>query len=233
MNWQKRDCPVKMTLVPYGAGWEDVFIDIEGNQHHYVVSGCLGDGFGALVESLYALYPQQSYCEQEKRLISAEAEFVCDYKDGKKTNVRPRTSNDLSYFIVPTKAKFTWDGEGRGVCWSIERPANEEHEFPITIELSEWDGSSFDDKTNKTYKYVVSFADLCYAVGKAMTEALKSHGFTGFHESVWESDINVRHLCFLKACGMGHPDAFRPLGTKEKGVVSSFADEIALLMLDM
>ena len=69
--------------------------------------------------------------------------------------------------------------------------------------------------------------------GMAMTEALKLHGFTGFHESVWESDINVRHLSFLKACGMGHPDIFLPMESKENGAVSSFADEIALLLFDM
>ena len=28
MKWQKRDCPIKMELVAYGAVWEDVTLDI-------------------------------------------------------------------------------------------------------------------------------------------------------------------------------------------------------------
>ena len=235
MKWQKRECPIKMTLIPYGAGWEDVIIDIQGDHHHYAVSGCLGGGFGALVESLYALYPGQSHCEHEERRISDMAEFVCDYKDGKKINVRPRTSSDSSYFTVPTKAEFIWDEEGHGVSWTISRPANEDHEFLVTIELEEWKCSTDGYITTDRFRYVVQYSDLCYAVGKAMTEAVKSHGFTGFHVSVWESDINVRQLCFLKACGMRKPEFFAPKrgADDEDASITSFKDEIELLMFDM
>ena len=91
------------------------------------------------------------------------------------------------------------------------------------------------DDAHKTYHYTVKYSDLCYAVGKAITEALKKHGFAGFHTSVWESDVNVRHLCFLKACGMGKPDAVRSNSAagKGEGDVSPFSDEMELLLFDM
>lgn len=55
------------------------------------------------------------------------------------------------------------------------------------------------------------------------------------YASAWESDVNIRHLCFLKACGMGCPDALRPIEFCEsgKGAVSSFAEELELLQFDM
>ena len=102
----------------------------------------------------------------------------------------------------------------------------------ITIELEE---SDYKGENKECFRYEVKYADLCYAVGKAITAAVKKHGFAGFHTSVWESDVNVRHLCFLKACGMGDPDAMQPVESAERGegATSSFDEELELLMFDM
>jgi len=227
MKWQKRDCPIRMEIVPYGAGWEDVTLDICGDHHWWSVSGCLGDGFGALVESLYALYPYQSYHEHEERWLTDCDEYVADYKDGQYANLRPRTEKDSYYYTFPEAAGFYWDLEGHGVEWKLTRESGAKRDFALEIDLEE------DGKPKSHYE--VRYSDFCYAVGKAITEALKKHGFAGFHTSVWESDVNVRHLCFLKACGMGAPDSMQPFESAEKGegAVSSFAEEIELLMFDM
>ncbi len=235
MNWEKRDCPIKMKLVPYGAGWEDVIIDIQGDHHYYAVSGCLGNGFGGLVESLYVLYPHQNHHQLEERYLSKTADFIGDFKDGKFVNLRPKPPDYRgAYYSVPVQAEFLWDEEGHGVSWTLTRPENEDRDFPLSVRLDEWK-SCGSNKITKSYNYTVAYSDLCYAVGKALTEAMKSHGFTGFYESVWGNDINVRHLCFLKACGMGNPDFFKPKRGKEKGEgdISSFKDEIELLLFDM
>ena len=231
MKWKKRDCPIRLELVAYGSGWEDVTLEIGGDRHWYSISGCLGDGFGGLVESLYVLYPHQSYNEAEKhRWLTAEDEYVGDYKDGKYFNLRLRTDSDSTYFCFPKRAEFYWDLEGHGVSWTLTRESGAAREFKVTVELEEVDGQE-----KKSFKYVVDYADLCYAVGRALTEVVKKHGFGGFHESVWESDVNIRYLCFLKACGMGKPDAVMPVKVDEEddGSVSSFKDEIELLMFDM
>lgn len=230
MKWQKRDCPINLELVAYGSGWEDITLYICGDHHWWSVSGCLGDGFGALVESLYALYPDQPRDEYEARRLAECDEYVGEYKDGQFVNLRPREKGDSSCFHFPKRAEFYWDLEGAGgVAWKITRESGPAKEFNITIELRCGDE---DDATQ--YKYEVRYSDLCYAVGKAMTEVVKKNGFAGFYVSVWESDINVRHLCFLKACGMGKPDAMQPFEAAETcEAVSSFEDEIELLMFDM
>ena len=229
MKWQKRDCPIFMKLVPYGYGWEDVTFDICGDHHWWSVSGCLGSGFWALVESLYALYPYQTYDELEQRRLTEVDECVADVKIGEYVNVRPRTKRDSSYYSFPKSAEFFWDHEGWGVQWKLIKESGQERDFPLTIVLEET------NTEHKSFHYTVKYSDLCYAVGKAITEALKEHGFGGFHTSVWESDVNVRHLCFLKSCGMGSPGAVQPFESTDKGggAVSSLADEIELLLFDM
>lgn len=233
MKWQKRECPIKLEIVPYGAGWEDVTLEIDGHSHWWSVSGCLGDGFGALVESLYALYPYQTYDEDEENRLTAEEKFHADYVDGEYVNYRRMPDDAKSYRSMPMAAEFYWDHEGCGVAWKLTKDpeAGASRDFTLKIELL--DGTETEDKT--LYHYDVKYSDLCYAVGKALTEAVKKRGFAGFHTSVWESDVNVRHLCFLKACGMGHPDAVEPFDSAEEGegAVSSFEEEIKLLMFDM
>jgi hypothetical protein len=235
MNWEKRDCPIKMELVPYGSGWEDITLDICGDHHWWSVSGCLGDGFWALVESLYALYPHQTHDEVEERWLAEKEEFIADFKNGEYVNNRPIPEGYTGGYISlpkaaePKAAEFFWDHEGWGVRWKLTKESGQEREFKLTIDLEETDDE------HKTFHYDVKYSDICYAVGKAITEAVKKHGFAGFHTSVWESDVNVRHLCFLKACGMGNPDFFKLRREKGKGEgdISSFKDEIELLLFDM
>ena len=205
MDWNKRDCPIFIRLLPGGAGWEDVIIDIHGNHHEYSVSGCLGDGFGGMVASLYALYPNQNYRGREEGFLVEEGDLC-----------------------KPSQAKFIWDEEGQIVEWTLTYQS----ESQLEIHVEEKDDCSHE--LIATHDYTVSYSDMCYAIGKALTEAMKVHGFTGFYESVWESDINVRQLCFLKACGLGQPDFFKPKsGPNSDNDVTSFKDEVELLLFDM
>lgn len=232
MKWVKRDCPIKLELVPYGSGWEDVTLEIAGDRHWWSISGCLGDGFNALVESLYALYPYQTYDQVEQNRITGEEKFSADYVNGEYLNYRRLTDDASSYRSMPMVAEFYWDLEGCGVAWKLakEPGVGPARDFMLKIELQ--DGT---EAKHVDYCYDVKYSDLCYAVGKALTAAVKKHGFAGFHTSVWESDVNIRHLCFLKACGMGYPDAVRPLESVEEGegATSSFDEELELLMFDM
>lgn len=230
MKWQKRKCPIKMELSAIGSGWSDVSLDICGDHHEWSVSGCLGDGVGALVESLYALYPCHVYDQREQSRIKAFDEYVGDFKNGRYVNLRPRGSSDSGFVRFPKRVEFFWDLEGAEVEWTITRESGDAKDFMLNIELKD-----VDDSESKTYRYDVKYSDFCYAVGKALTQVVKINGFSGFYASVWECDVNVRQLCFLKACGMGKPDAVRPVMSKddEYGDVSSFEDEIELLIFDM
>ena len=230
IQWQKRECPIKLELVPYGSGWEDVTLEISGKRHWWSISGCLGDGFGALVESLYALYPHQTYDEREQNRLTQEEKYTADFVNGEYVNYRRLPDTATSYMMMPKTAEFYWDLEGCGVNWTLTKESGAERDFLLTVELLE--GT---DEKHETFRYEVKYSDMCYAVGKAMTEAVKKHGFAGFHTSVWESDVNMRHLCFLKACGMGRPDSMQPYesGEEGEGAVSSFDEELSLLLFDM
>ena len=60
MNWQKRECPIKMGITPYGSGWEDIDLEIQGEHHWWSVSGCLGtvlrnlDGIALTLDAIHA-----------------------------------------------------------------------------------------------------------------------------------------------------------------------------------
>ena len=189
MKWQKRACPIHMEIDPYGSGWEDITLDICGDHHWWSVSGGLGDGFWALVESLYALYPRQTYNELEQRRLTEDEEFVGDFKNGEIINMRPKPEGYAGgYISLPKAAEFFWDHESWGVQWKLTKESGQEREFNLTIDLEETDDA------HKTFHYTVKYSDLCYAVGKAITEALKKHGFGGFHTSVWRSEEHTSEL---------------------------------------
>lgn len=230
MEWKKRVCPIKFEIDPYGSGWEDIMLEIDGNRHLWSVSGCLGDGLGALVESLYALYPHQTYDQTEKRWLTEEDKYTADFVEGEYVNYRRVQDDARSCMLLPKAASFYWDEEGCGVEWVLTRESGPDKDFVLTIELRE--GA---DENPKVSRYQVRYSDLCYAVGKALTAAVKNHGFAGFHTAVWERDVNIRHLCFLKSCGMGHPEALKPFESCEKGdgAVSPFEEELKLLLFDM
>ena len=35
---KKRDCDIRMKLVPYGAGWTDVYLDIGEDNLYFIIS---------------------------------------------------------------------------------------------------------------------------------------------------------------------------------------------------
>ena len=132
------------------------------------------------------------------------------------------------------KVTFVWDEEDdHGVNWTISRTSNVGLDFDITLELKEWDENNMLDRPVGTFSYTVSYSDFCYAVGKAITDAVKSYGFGGFGWSTYV--VNVNQLCFLKACGMGRPWAFERIFDEEHGCgeKTSFNDEMELLNFDM
>ena len=85
--------------------------------------------------------------------------------------------------------------------------------------------------------------DLCYAVAKACTEALKKYGFKGYLKSSGEQyvgdKIDLEMLLFIKAYAL---DAFEarsiskaweePSGWRQ-AYASSFEKEMELLLFDM
>lgn len=59
MKLQKRNCGMEMKLVPYGAGWTDVYFNIGEDKLYFIISSALGEQFSKLLEILYYLHPGQ------------------------------------------------------------------------------------------------------------------------------------------------------------------------------
>ncbi|MBQ3378230.1 MAG: hypothetical protein IJG50_00010 [Clostridia bacterium] len=230
MNLQKRNCDINMRLVPYGAGWTDVYLTIAGDKHYFIISDVLGDQFDDFLSILYHLYPGNIGDETGSNDI--ECKVACDeYIDGEYKTVKIVDSlNECQAFSVfhdvPWKAHFTWDEEGNESVWELERDPTEDLDFELRISI---------EHNEKHFQYSVRYADFCYAVAKACTEALKKHGFTGYHKATYTQDFNVRHLLFLKGVALSNLDACKLTYYEEKGdgETSDFEKELELLLFDM
>ena len=60
MNLQKRDCGMELKLVPYGAGWTDIYFNINGDNLYFIITSVWSDQFSKLLEVLYYLQPDQN-----------------------------------------------------------------------------------------------------------------------------------------------------------------------------
>ncbi len=233
MRLVKRNCPVKMRLVPYGGGWTDVYVDFGDGELYFIISDGMGDDFDSLMKSLYYLYPNQDDpfemcnfvdCKCGK-LENVDGELVVtrivDYSD----EDEGRIERD-----VPWKADFEWCEEGASSCWKLERVPDLNESFILKVSID-----VFRDE-KKHYEYEIAYEDMCYAVADACTKAIKKHGFWGYHYSTHYKDMNLRYLLFLKSIALKNMEAreLKPSSDENKcGEISDLQKELELLLFDM
>ena len=225
-NLKKRDCGISMKLVPYGAGWTDVYLNIGEDKLYFIISSVLGDTFTDLVRILYFLHPENNDPEDEENFIycwwglveNDEVVEIAERIDKCPCIIRP----------IPKKGEFSWDEEGSASHWNIEREPTLDTDFDIKISID-----ICRDET-KHYEYNVRYKDFCYAVAKTCTEVLKSHGIYGYHHSIYQDDMHLRYLLFIKSVALDNFEArvLTDMGEKN-GEGSSFEKEIELLLFDM
>ena len=225
-NLKKRDCGISMKLVPYGAGWTDVYLNIGEDKLYFIISSVLGDTFTDLLRILYFLHPENHDPENEENFIDCwwglvendEVVEIAERIDKCPCTIRP----------IPKKGEFSWDEEGSASKWIIEREATLDTDFDIKISID-----ICRDET-KHYEYNVRYKDFCYAVAKTCTEILKSHGIYGYHHSIYQDDMHLRYLLFIKSVALDNFEAraLTDMGDKN-GEGSPFEKEIELLMFDM
>lgn len=218
MNWQKRDCPIKMTIKPGLPWWVDITMDIKGD--HRIFSVCnagSGDTFLDFPWCLYKLYFYPACIHTTSNVLPDE--------------------DSINLERALRTVAFKWEEDNRFEDWRIDAPVDLKADSLVSIDITEHQGVFEKDariwKTSKS-RYDVLFGDLCYAVGKAITEAMKTYGFTGLYES-HVGEIPVGCLCFLKACGMGKPWFFGRIMDEEHmcGENTFFKDEMEVLDFDM
>ena len=89
----RRDCDIKMKIVPYGAGWTDVYLNIGEDNLYFIISAMDGGTFTDLLRILYFLHPENDDPEREENFIDCWeglvkhgevvkiAERIADYTD--------------------------------------------------------------------------------------------------------------------------------------------------------
>lgn len=233
MNLNKRDCGIKIRLVPYGGGWTDVYADFGEGELYFIISDVMGKSFETLMKVLYHLYPDNRDPENADEFVEYKC-GICEHIDGKYVVTRivdDTKDEDFPAVIrdIPWKASFTWDEEGSYSNWTLERVPNEDTSFKLKITIDVCRGET------KHYEYEVPYEDMCYAVAAACTAAIKKHGFWGYHYATYTEDMNVRYLLFLKSIGLGNTEARELTFYDEKGQgeTGCFDKEIELLLFDM
>jgi len=223
---KKRDCGINMSLIPCGGGWTDVYLNIGEDKLDFVISAMLGDNFTDLLRVLYFLHPENNDPEY--------AENFVDCWEGRIENdevVEIAEKIDKESYVcisVPVRGKFCWDEEGSESIWTIEREPTLDTDFDIRI------GIDICRDERKHYEYTVRYKDFCYAVAKACTEVLKSHGIYGYHHSIYHDDMHLRYLLFIKCVALDCFEARKLTDMGDKnGERTSFEKEIELLKFDL
>ena len=226
LKLNKRNCNIRIRLTPCGSDFTKVQIKIGDLINDFFLSGVMGSQFSSLLTAVYCLYEEDGFDHWHYRMHNHEVkrEFPRDRNDG----------------LYATKAEFYWDGERYGYdtisiireCANLT-PSKDNDSDPINI--------SFKQRLNKAY--TVDGRDLCYAVAKACTEALKKYGFKGYLQSnsgyYLGDSIDIEKLLFIKAYALDAMEVRKTSTVWEdpKGWMSadasSFEKEMELLMFDL
>ena len=204
MKLEKRDCGIKISLVPCG-GCMSVYFDFYGTKAHFNPHESVSSMFGALLTAVYALFEEEH-----------------DFHDEWKWRRFHSTKEDGIYGV---STRVEWDNEGTEMELVFTH-FYDATEVDIEIERS--------DKKGKT-KITVDSRDLCYAIGKACTDVLKSFGFYGYHFSTEGDHFVLHRLLFMKAYGMNITDVrqLKEMNEWRDTGKTDFAKEMELLLFDM
>ena len=232
LKLNKRNCEIRVRLTPIGADFMQVHFRIGGDNHYFYPSCVMGDQFSSFLTALYCLYNEE-YDYYQLHMRQWKRRFVCVFET-------PKEENGNRYFkSIP----ISWDEEGHIVDVTLSRssaaedyfsPAPEGMPDPVTVELSYKRGA---------FKYTVEGRDLCYAVARGYTEALKKYGFQGYLRSTGMQYIGdtfeMEELLFVKAYALNAMEirelrtAWKQPGGWRSAEASSFEKEITLLLFDM
>lgn len=230
---KKRDCNIQMNLIPRGAGWLHMHLHIGDEKIGFVISSALGDRFERLLRLMYHLYPDNNDPEFEENVYCWQG--LCKWSDDKDdyevVKIVERITDEPyphTFRDIPWKAELCWDAEGSDCQWVIEREPTLETDFNIKLHIK------YSDEENERC-YEVRYKDFCYAISKACTEVIKTHGIMGYHQSTYEEDIPLRYLLYLKAIALDKLDWLRLQDVEDEqwAYSSNFEKEMELLLFDM
>ena len=244
MKLEKRDCRIEVKIFPRGAGWSDMswYVPDKMREPLMLTTSDIGYNMSDFARALYYLYPNQNVPGHALDIIET-VEYAFDMKTGQYGKMY-RLGEDSplgAYAVFPIKAEFHFDEEPGGSDWTLTRepPAkpNYDTDFPVHVHiaLNKYKGGQFAREFDYADELDFDFmySELCYAIGKALTDVIKTHGLYGYFFST-NDNIDLVQLVFLKAIALGCDDACKltSLG-KHNGESSDYKTEIELLLFDM
>ena len=243
MKLIKRKCPIEIKIISHGAGWTSIswFVPDRMAKPLILTTSYIGHNMGDFARALYYLYPNQSETSRADDLIeTVHYKYDTRMERHRKISLLDEEKTSGVFTEFPVKAKFHWEEEPGGSDWTLMREPpyepNEDFDFivHVCIDLNKYKGGQFArefdyvDHLDFDFKYI----DLCYAVGKALTEIMKTSGFQGYWYST--SDIiDVIHLIFIKAIALGCKNTCKISFHENYSATSCFSDELELLLFDM
>lgn len=177
---------MRIRLTPFDYDFLRVHWKIGGNNHYFYPSCVMGSQFSAFLTAVFLLYEEQdithSYGPKKTRNFSHEYPF--ERQDNKHLK----------------QSKVFWDEEGFCHFITFTRHCEDDRvcpaEMPDPINITIKSG-------RRTYEYIVDGRDLCYAIAKGYTEAIKKYGLTGYRESSgmqYPGDsFDLHEFLFIKA----------------------------------
>jgi len=224
LKLNKRECNIRIRLTPCSGDFQKIQLSIGGDRHTFWPSAACGGQFFDLVTAVYCLYSEGS--DDHTNCRRRIHKYRHDWAGG--TNAHTIT------------CEVMWDGEGPYYTISLVR-RNTNYKEPTP---DEYDPIDIEIKNKETYRYTVDGKDLCYAIAKAATQALKKYGFRGYYISSGSicclgDPVNIEQLLFIKAYALNALET-RQLKTVWRNPNSwmnpegtSFEQEMELLLFDM
>lgn len=233
LKLEKRECPIKISLTPLGGYYLLVEFEINGDKHKLCPSHAVSMQFLEFMSAAYMLYCEMNGCDcHNHTFINKNRREV--YID----------KNDSRLSVV--KTWLMWNEEGPSARITLYREVEQadlspvaDKPDPIRIEI---DYSTGYPGQGEHFTYSVDGKDLCYAIGKTGTDAIKEYGFHGYFYSTGYDDcigdwIDINQLLFFKAYALGAMEV-RDLTEVRMDNDScyyrtDFSKELELLLFDM
>lgn len=207
MKLEKRDCPIKIKLFPTGSQYLGVDFDFYGEKLYFNPSSVMSGQFGDFLSALYTLFLDES-------------------TDPEWSQRRYHSYEDHEIYAVTTTVD--WDNEGRVMQIEMTRTYATDTDKDVLLKATTDYGETY-----KTFH--LNFKDLCYAVAKACTEALKEYGFFGYRYSTEYDCFQIHQLLFIKAHALENNEACELIPTDENSwyYKTDFEKEMELFLFDM
>lgn len=236
LNLEKRICNINIELTPNSEAKDDLRIDLCINDDLFVINtdAVLSSQFYLFLHAVYCLYDET---HENHHRFRETTEFRSDVP-------RFHYTRDENNKHTSIKSTFKILGYGEGTQIDLSRNLSHPPADADIVELRII-SSHYGRGT-----YNINGKDLCYAIAKACTKALKKYGIRGYSVSTTcnhalnREYFDINELLFVKAYALNamhvrelyeveryydyeYPDVY------DVTLASSFDKEIELLLFDM